>query len=132
MLGKKLTRQSYDFSKTIRQVDDFLLAHQEWKNHLAESHPEVAFQMLNYGVGLQHSKHTEAGIQERIAILQKWGIDTTTLLAGYEPKQREDVLDAICLALSAKVGCENGFCTIPKAPVCDSRGLKMQMVFGKT
>ena len=131
MLGKKLTSQSHAFSKMIRQVDEFLEEDKYWQNRLVESHPEVAFQLLNGGKGLNHSKHTEEGIQERIAILQRYGIDSLPLFAEFTPKQYEDVLDALCLAVSAKLGCENGFQTIPENPTCDSRGLKMQMVFGK-
>ena len=131
VLGKKLTSQSYAFSKMVRQVDEFLLEEKYWLNRLAESHPEVAFQRLNDGNGLQNSKHTEAGIQERIAILQRYGVDPVPLFAEFTPKQYEDVLDALCLAVSAKLGCENGFRSIPENPYCDNRGLKMQMVFGK-
>ena len=131
VLGKKLTSQSHAFSKMIRQVDEFLAENKCWQNRLVESHPEVAFQMLNGGNGLQHSKHTETGIQERITILQQYGIDPMPLFAEFTPKQYEDVLDALCLAVSAKLGCENDFRTIPENPTCDSRGLKMQMVFGK-
>ena len=130
VLGKKLTSQSHAFSKMIRQVDEFLAENKCWQNRLVESHPEVAFQMLNGGNGLQHSKHTEAGIQERIAILRQCSVDPSSLFAEFAPKQYEDVLDALCLAVSAKLGCENGFRTIPENPTCDSRGLKMQMVFG--
>ena len=131
ILGKKLSSTSHGFSKMIRQVDDFLAEDNSWKNRLVESHPEVAFQKLNGGNGLQHSKHRDAGIQERIAILQRYGVDPIPLFAEFTPKQYEDVLDAVCLAVSAKLGCENGFCTIPESPSCDSRGLKMQMVFGR-
>lgn len=131
VLGKKLTSQSHAFSKMIRQVDDFLERETYWKNRLVESHPEVAFQCLNSGIGLQHSKHTEAGIAERIDILRSHNIDPLPCLAQFTSKQYADVLDALCLAVSAKFGCENGFRTIPENPSCDSRGLKMQMVFGK-
>lgn len=131
VLGKKLTSQSYAFAKMICQADDFLADEKYWQNRLMESHPEVAFQMLNGGNGLQSSKHTEAGARERITILQRYGIDPLSLFAAFTPKQYEDVLDALCLAVSAKLGCENGFRTIPEEPTCDSRGLKMQMVFGK-
>ena len=131
ILGKKLTSQSHGFAKMVRQVDDFLTEDTRWKNRLVESHPEVAFQMLNNGSGLQYSKHTEEGIQERIAILQSYGVDPLPLFAGFAPKQYEDMLDAVCLAVSAKLGCENGFLTIPEKLACDSHGLKMQMVFGK-
>ena len=115
----------------IREVDDFLARNPGWQNRLMESHPEVAFQMLNHGKGLQHSKHTEAGIAERVAILRSYGADPVPLFAEFTPKQYEDVLDAVCLAVSAKLGCENGFSSIPENPYCDNRGLKMQMVFGK-
>lgn len=131
ILGRKMTSQSYGFFKMIRQVDDFLDTNVVWKNRIVESHPEVAFQRLNNGKGLQYSKHTEAGILERIAILQSHGVNPVPLFVGFAAKQCEDVLDAVCLALMAKLGCENGFQTIPEIPACDSRGLKMQMVFGK-
>ncbi|MBR4289382.1 MAG: DUF429 domain-containing protein, partial [Oscillospiraceae bacterium] len=130
ILGRKLTGQSYGFTKMIRQVDQFLEQNSPWKNRLVESHPEVAFQMLNRGVGLRYSKHTPEGIAERTAILRQYGIDVAPVLTGFKPKQHEDVLDALCLAVSAKMGIENGFRTIPDAPACDSRNLKMQMVFG--
>ena len=131
ILGKKLTSQSHAFSKMIHQVDEFLAEDKYWQNRLVESHPEVAFQLLNGGKGLNHSKHTDEGTQERIAILQQYGVDPFPLFTEFTPKQYEDVLDALCLAVSAKLGCENGFQTIPENPTCDSRGLKMQMVFGK-
>ena len=115
----------------IRQVDNFLTEEKQWQNRLVESHPEVAFQMLNGGNGLQHSKHIEAGIQERITILRQYGVDPISLFTECAPKQYEDILDGLCLAVSAKLGCENGFRTIPENPTCDSRGLKMQMAFGK-
>lgn len=115
----------------IREVDDYLSENPSWQNRLMESHPEVAFQMLNHGNGLQYSKHTEEGIAERVAILRSYGVDPVPLFAEFTPKQYEDVLDAVYLAVSAKLGCENGFCTIPESPSCDSRGLKMQMAFGR-
>ena len=114
----------------MREVDDFLAENTGWQNRLVESHPEVAFQMLNGGNGLQHSKHTEEGGAERVASLRSYGINPVVLVAEFTVKQYEDVLDALCLAASAKLGCENGFQTIPENPAYDSRGLKMQMVFG--
>lgn len=130
ILGKRLTSQSHGFSKMIHQVDEFLAENPQWQNRLTESHPEVAFQILNNGKGLQYSKHTEEGLQERIAILRSYDFDPTPLFIGFTPKQYADILDAFCLALSAKLGYENSFRTIPESPNCDSRGLKMQMVCG--
>ena len=86
--------------------------------------------MLNRGEGLEYSKHTQDGIAERTAILQRYGIDASSVLTGFTPKQHEDVLDALCLAVSAKMGIENGFMTIPEVSVPDKKGLYMQMAFG--
>ncbi|MBR4291619.1 MAG: DUF429 domain-containing protein, partial [Oscillospiraceae bacterium] len=131
ILGIKLTSQSHGFMKMILQVDQFLERNPSWKNRLVESHPEVAFQMLNRGVGLQYSKHTPEGIAERVALLKQYGVVAAPVLTSFKPKQHEDVLDAVCLAVSAKMGIENGFMTIPEVSVPDKKGLYMQMAFGR-
>ena len=131
ILGRNMSQQAYGFTKTIRQVDAYLQENPTWKNRLLESHPEVAFQLLNNGIGLLHSKHSEAGIEERIGILHKHGVDSMPLLKEVSLKQREDVLDALCLALSAQLGCQYGFRTIPSQAHCDKRGIHMKMTFGK-
>ena len=132
ILGRNMSQQTYGFTKMIRQVDTYLQQNPTWKNRLLESHPEVAFQLLNNGMGLLHSKHSEAGIEERIGILQKHGVDPVPLLIDISLKQREDVLDALCLALSAQLGCRYGFRTIPNQASCDKQGIHMKMTFGKS
>lgn len=131
VLNRGMSKQAYGFSKMIQQVDTYLQQTPAWKNRLLESHPEVAFQLLNNGSGLQHSKHSKEGIIERIRILRGHGIDPKPLLNDFSEKQWEDVLDALCLAVSAQLGCRNGFRTIPEGPVCDRQGIKMQMSFGR-
>ena len=131
IVGRNMSQQAYGFTKMIRQVDAYLQENPIWKGRLMESHPEVAFQLLNNGIGLLHSKHSEAGIGERIGILHKHGVDAVPLLAEVSLKQREDVLDALCLALSARLGCQYGFRTIPSQAHCDKRGIHMKMTFGK-
>ena len=114
----------------IRQVDTYIQAHPEWRDRLMESHPEVAFQKLNHDRGLECSKHTFAGQMERTHILESYGLDIQPLLRQFSEKQREDVLDAAVLALSAQLGCQNGFQIIPEHPAEDRTGLKMQIVYG--
>ena len=46
-------------------------------------------------------------------------------------KKLDDLLDALCHAVVAKLGIRNGFCTIPEAPYTDRTGLKMQIVTSK-
>lgn len=129
VLGRRLSKQAYGFSKMIRQVDTYLQQEPGWKNRLLESHPEVAFQLLNGEKGLRHSKHTQEGIDERIHILRSNGIEPP--LDAFPARQKEDALDALSLALSAYLGCQLGFRTIPEKPTCDRRDIRMQMIFGK-
>lgn len=131
ILDRNMSQQAYGFTKMIRQVDAYLQENPTWKNRLLESHPEVAFQLLNNGIGLLHSKHSEAGMEERIGILRRHGVDPVPLLTEVSLKQREDVLDALCLALSAQLGCQYGFRTIPNQASCDKQGIHMKMTFGK-
>lgn len=129
VLGKGMSSQSHGFSKTIRQVDAFLRDHSQWKNRLMESHPEVAFQILQNGLPLQYSKKTAQGLLERKQILRSYGMDSEDILRRFPVKWHNDVLDATALALHAKLGHRDGFRTVPEVPDCDSAGLKMQMVF---
>ena len=62
-------------------------------------------------------------------ILKKYGYDLSDILNTYKEKQRPDILDAASLAVTAFLGLEYGFRTIPPVPVKDSTGLLMQMVF---
>ena len=130
VLSRRLSKQSYSFSKMIRQVDEYLDRSLEWKNRLLESHPEVSFQILNGGRGLTNSKKTPEGQTERIRILQDYGINPIPHLSKFSAETQNDFLDALSLAVSAQLGLQNGFVSIPECPKCDHRGLKMQMIFG--
>jgi len=45
-------------------------------------------------------------------------------------KKIDDVIDALCLAVTGKLILENGLKTIPERPMMDNIGLVMQMVYG--
>ena len=123
-LGAKVSSQSFGIIKCIKDVDEFLNANPTWKNRLIESHPECTFQALNFGTGLEYSKHTEEGITLRVDILSKYVRNVKDLLRMIPRNAREDVLDALALAVTAKLG----FKSIPAGPKIDSKGLKMQIV----
>lgn len=46
-------------------------------------------------------------------------------------KLKADCMDALCLAVSGRLGKVNGFAAIPENPVRDARGLAMEIVCGK-
>lgn len=122
-LGAKVSSQGFGIVNCIKDVDEFLNANPEWQNRLLESHPECAFQALNNGQGLDSSKHSDEGIELRSQILSKYVRNVKDLLMMTSSSAREDVLDALCLAVTAKVG----YKSIPENPKTDSKGLKMQI-----
>ena len=130
-LGAGMTVTGQALRPMIRQVDTYIQKHPEWRDRLMESHPEVVFQKLNHDQGVECSKHTLAGQMERVHILESYVLTVQPLLKRFSEKQREDVLDATALALSAQLGCLNGFHTIPENPAEDRTGLKMQIVYGE-
>ena len=123
-LGAKVSSQSFGIIKCIKDVDEFLNANPEWKNRLLESHPECTFQALNDGRGLEFSKHSDEGIELRTQILSKYVRNVKDLLRMTPQSAREDVLDALALAVTAKVG----YKPIPSNPITDNKGLAMQIV----
>ncbi len=123
-LGAKVSSQSFGIVKCIKDVDKFLNANPEWRNRLLESHPECAFQALNNGQGLKYSKHSDEGIDLRTQILSKYVRNVRDLLRMTPRNAREDFLDALALAVTAKVG----YKSIPNTPITDSKGLTMQIV----
>ena len=127
LLGAKPTPPTYGIIKCIRQVDDFLQKNPDWKNKLLESHPECAFQALNSNEGLVFPKSFKKGIdgiELRTRILSKYVDNIKALVDSASGKDKEDVLDACCLAVTAKLG----FKSIPENPMLDSKGLKMQIL----
>lgn len=123
-LGAKLTVAGSGILPCIKQVDSFLQSNLEWKERLIESHPECAFQALNGGRGIETSKHTPEGIEERIVILSQYVFNVRELVDPVSKSKKEDILDSLCLAVTSKFG----YVSIPKKPVRDSKGLPMRIV----
>lgn len=124
MLGAKTSYMSTGIFGCIRQVDEFVCQNTEWREKLVESHPECAFQALNHNKGLLYSKHTDAGIAERISILKEYVCNVDSLLLGVKDNQREDLLDALCLAVTAS----KPFESVQEEIYYDSKGLPMRIV----
>ena len=134
VLEKSLSAQSINIIPKIRELDEFLDEHREYKNVLCESHPELCFTRLN-GRALMMKKKTAEGLEERRSILEKY-IEKGTM-DGIQARAKElrcmpdDIMDAVCLAVSAALKA-HGMCdTIPEEPETDVRGLVMQMIVPK-
>jgi len=109
ILGKKLSKQSWNIAPKIREVNAFLHLNPKWRDVILEAHPELAFQWLNQSQPLQFSKKTNEGIQERLMILND---QYTEINASYEVMRADphlkgkavadDILDAMALAVLNK------------------------------
>ena len=131
VLEKSLSNQSIAIIPKIKEVDDFLQAHREYKEILCESHPELCFARLKGSV-LQTKKNSIAGATERAGLLSKYIIDErlefTSDLARELGCKPDDILDAACLAVTAAFKAHNMTETIPEKPRIDASGLPMQMI----
>ena len=134
VLGKSLAKQSIAIIPKIKELDVFLKDHPEYKNVILESHPELAFARMKGSVLLTRKKEY-SGYAERKTLLGEY-LDKNWLV-GLQDKAKElgcatdDIVDAICMAVTAALQA-HGMCeTIPSGPgkpEKDSRGLLMQMI----
>ena len=129
-LGKSLPKQTINIIPKIRELDEFLTNHPEYKNRILESHPEIDFARLNGAVVLSRKKEFP-GFSERAAILKKYLPGES--FSGMWDRAKElrcnpdDLLDAVCLAVTARMASQ-GMCeTIPSEPEQDDTGLYMKL-----
>jgi predicted RNase H-like nuclease len=133
-LGKSLAKQSIAIIPKIREVDEFLNGHPEYKNRILESHPEVDFARLNGSV-LMSRKKEEPGPYERISILSEFlGKEELSGIYGKAKElkcNQDDLIDAICLAVTGALYTHGQCETIPEKPEPDENGLLMQLTVPK-
>ena len=133
-LGKSLPQQTISIIPKIREIDEFLEHNNKYRNRILESHPEIAFARLK-GDALDSKKYNYPGYLERLHILERYLPECT--LFDFRNKAKElrcnldDLLDAVCLVVTASMS-EEGLCeTIPSEPELDDKGLYMQLTVPK-
>ena len=95
--GLGISAQAHALGPRIRHVTR--LAETDPRIH--EVHPEVSFRAMNGGRPLRYRKKSAGGALERIALLNREGIDPTPLTAAWAAPL-DDVLDAAAAAWSAQ------------------------------
>ena len=133
-LGKSLAKQSIAIIPKIRELDIFLNDHPEYKNKILESHPEVDFARLN-GAVLMSRKQEEPGPSQRKAVLSEF-LDKKDLYGMYDNAKelgckQDDLIDAICLAVTGALYAHGQYETIPAEPMQDEKELHMQLIVPK-
>ena len=130
VLGKSLSKQSINIIPKIRELDEFLDNHPEYRNKILESHPEIVFARLHGRVVMTQKKEF-TGFMDRVNILERYLPDKK--LTGLWEKAKDfkckpdDLLDAVCLAVTAVLSTQGMCDTIPKVPEQDDRGLFMKL-----
>jgi len=133
--GKGLSKQTWNITDKIKEVDFLLRNMVKTQNVFIESHPEACFTALN-GNPLEYYKKTDNGIRERFSILKKYYKDIESHANHRIEKfnNREiaidDILDAWILAVSASRGLLN-LKFLPNNFEFDSMGLPMRIAIPK-
>lgn len=131
ILGKKFTPLTVGIIPKMREVDTFLQNNPGFKNVIKESHPEVCFARMN-GRTMQSKKSEIDGMEERINLLTGYISEISSSKISAMAKSMkcnvDDILDAICLAVTANIATQGYVESIPENPMKDETGLLMQMM----
>jgi len=134
VLGKKISKQAWNISPKIKQVDDLLQADPLARATMRESHPEIAFWSLNAGSAFVHNKKTAAGSRERLRILTAHLSFAEEIVSQAVQTFRrkvlglDDILDALSLAVTAMQS-RKSLVTLPEQPPRDRLDLPMEIVY---
>ena len=137
VLGKKISHQTYNISKKINEVDDFLLANPQARQKIRETHPEICFWALAGGSAMKFPKKDNKGFKERLDLLKKVFPPVESIVEATMQKfmrkevARDDILDSIAATV---VACSpvRSLISIPEIPGKDAKGLPMEMIFTKS
>ena len=133
-LGVKLSVQTWNIVGKIREVDDLLCKNNKARQRVRESHPEICFRALADGRPMVHYKKKGRGFSERLKLLKSVNPAAERIanfaINGFLRKDlaRDDILDAIVLAVSASAGVDS-LVSIPDNPARDAMGLPMEITY---
>ena len=125
-----ISKQSFHLLPKIREVDRCMTASRQQR--VRETHPELAFANLK-GAPMTFPKRTTEGQQERLKALQVAIPDVQKVyrdaLGQFRRSQvaRDDILDALVLAVVATGMATGAAKRLPRRPLRDSRGLLMEI-----
>lgn len=127
--AKGVSIQAFYLFAKILEVDELLRADNSLQSSVFESHPEVAFTVLNCGNPMQEPKKIKgrinpAGMDERLTLLAKFGV-TASFLTSKPPTGvgADDVLDAAVCWLVARRIAQGQAISFPDPPERDAYGL---------
>lgn len=130
--ANSISAQAAGIAPKIREVDDWVRAHPGSERWLWECHPELSFLALNDGAPVRASKHSAAGLMQRLDLLRREfpDIEEQIAAAAWSSKEAElsDLLDAYA-ALSTALLCARGDQEELGDGARDAEGVLMRMAF---
>ena len=132
LTGKGLSKQTWNISGKIKEVDILLRNNSEARHVFIESHPELCFAALSNSIPMKHYKKKEEGIKERLLVIEsfcknpKQILNEVILQFSKKEISVDDILDAWVLAISGSKGISN-LRFLPDSFEYDSKGLPMRM-----
>jgi len=134
MTGKGLSKQTWNISGKIKEVDLLLKNDTKARQVFMESMPELCFFSFAKGTPMKYYKKTKEGIKERLKILKLFCRTIDNILEkglelyGQAGVSADDILDALVLAISATKG-KGNLEIMPTNYEIDSFGLPMRIAF---
>lgn len=133
--GVALSKQTWNISPKIRELDRLLATKRELRIRLREAHPELCLWALAGGNPMQYNKRTARGREERLALLSAVDQDCIAMIGLLENAHVrrilavDDIVDAMVLALTARACVQVTPRSLPSEPQFDETGLAMQLLF---
>lgn len=129
--SKGVSIQGFYLFPKILEIDALLRANPGLRDRVKESHPEVAFTVLNGGVAMALPKKIKGrvnlpGMQERRALLARYGL-SASFLTDRAPSGvgADDVLDAaVCWLVAGRLARGQAI-SFPNPPERDDYGLEI-------
>ena len=130
-----INSQTFSIIRNTGEVCEYLRDRVSDSPNIREAHPEVCFWAQNKALEEELqlvSKHEALGFGQRLRIVRCWVPNAVDIFEEVPRRENsesslvepDDVLDALALAITAKIGSQKGneFRTLPKDPQPDSVG----------
>lgn len=133
--GVKISIQTWHITAKIKEVDTWLKKNPTAQSRVRESHPELCFWALAGKRAMVYPKKASKGFKERYIILKKTYPQAAAIveqaLAQFRRKDlaRDDVLDALVLAVSARLSAGKPNTIPPPIAPVDEQGRPMEIVY---
>jgi predicted RNase H-like nuclease len=126
--GGRLSPVSWRLLERIAEVDANLAPY--WQRTVFEVHPELSFYQLNDDRPVRFPKHTQAGIEEREALLAARLPGVERILEARLPSKvtHAHVVDAAACLWTARRIISRAIKRLPEDPEWDGLGLRMEIV----